>query len=251
MGYSERLLEKGNSLTRTAHRSRYKTVLDLIQGHPTAIPYTLALDYGCGDAWLLRIALEQNLIRTGIGVDVDPQMVATCNAQFANQTDLQVCHPDDLPSRIAPHSCDLLLCTETLEHVHSVPAILADLLHYAQPQARLVISVPIEIGPSLLVKQMGRFLANWKGDYGYESYTPDELFAAGMLWDTDRFPSSHSSDATYKGHKGFDYRKVERLLRQTLQVEQQIFTPFPIAGNLFNSTVVWLCRPPAAMAMSI
>ena len=106
----------------------------------------------------------------------------------------------------------------------------------------MIISVPIELGPSLLVKQVGRYLANLKGGYGYERYSPSELFSAAILWDTNSFPSSHSLNETNKGHKGFDYRKLEKLLQDKVKIERRIFSPFPWFGNLLNSTVIWICK---------
>ncbi len=249
MSYSQRLLQQGSSLTRLAHQSRFNKVLDLIrQNH-----YTQALDYGCGDGWLLRSAYNQGLISSGIGVDTADYMLAACHELFAEVPGFQFCRPRDVVKTIAPHSCDLAMCTETLEHVIDPEAALEQILSYCKPDAHLIISVPIEVGPSLLVKQAGRYLANLKGAYGYERYTPQELFTATVLWDATRFPSSHSipvdeiseeslEGASGRGHKGFDYRKIEQLLQQKLTIQQRVFSPFPLLGNLFNSTVIWICR---------
>lgn len=62
------------------------------------------------------------------------------------------------------------------------------MLTYSKPGAKMVISVPIEVGPSLLFKQVGRYFANTKGSYGYERYHLKELFSASILWDTEAFP---------------------------------------------------------------
>ncbi len=238
MFYSQRLLQQGNRLTRLAHRSRFGNVLDALRG----VQYTQALDYGCGDGWLLKMAYEENLIEAGLGVEIDPVMLSACREIFADLPSFQFCQPHEISEKISPKSCDLILCTETLEHVEEPESVLQQMLAYSQPGAKIVISVPIEIGPSLLFKQVGRYFANRTGNYGYERYRLSELLSASILWDADSFPSSHSMKVPLRSHKGFDYRKIENLLQQKLTIEQRISSPFPWMGSLLNSTIVWICR---------
>ena len=115
------------------------------------------------------------------------------------------------------------------------------MLKYCQSGAKIIISVPIEIGPSLFFKQIARYFANLKGDYGHEKYTLKELFLATILCDTDNFISSHSLPSEYTGHKGFDYRKLEKLLQEKVKIERTIFCPFSWGSNILNSTVIWVC----------
>ncbi len=237
MSYSQRLLEEGSSLTRLAHRSRFTQVLKAVGTQP----YRQAIDYGCGDGLLLKIAYEQNLISQGIGVDISPDMIAACQ-ETCRQLPIQFFTPERLTEKIPPHSCDLAFCTETLEHVGDPDAILEGMLQLCQKGAKLIISVPIEIGPALIAKQIGRYLANFKSHYGYEKYTFQELFAASILWDVKSFPSSHSLAAPYRAHKGFDYRTLEAKISQKVTIEQRLFSPFPGLGNWVNSTVIWICR---------
>ncbi len=237
MSYSERLLQQGNSLTRLAHKSRFSVVLDAISNQQ----YSQAIDYGCGDGWLLRSAYDLGIVTSGIGVDVESYMLSDCQKIFADLPEFQFCQPHEISEKILPKSCDLFLCTETLEHVENPETVLDQILPYCQIGARMVISVPIEIGSSLIIKQIGRYFANLKGGYGYEKYSLGELFSASILWDTHSFPSSHSLNHPYKGHKGFDYRKLEKIIQKKVTIERRIFSPLPWIGNLLNSTVIWIC----------
>lgn len=239
MSYSQRLLEKGNSFTRLAHRSRFNTVLDSVGN----TQYQRAIDYGCGDGWLLKTAVERNLIQSGVGIDIAENFLKNCRELFLETPGFEFYNPPEASQKVTPHSYDLAFCTETLEHVAHPEEILDKILFYCQPNAKIVISVPIEIGPSLMFKQVGRYLANLKGDYGYETYKPQELFKAAILWDVNSFPSSHAQAEPYRAHKGFDYRNLEQIVKQKFLIEQQIYSPFPWFGSFLNSTIIWICRP--------
>ena len=67
---------------------------------------------------------------------------------------------------------------EVLEHVTDPLPLLADFERLLGPGGTLVISVPIETGVPVLVKQLVRRVAGWRriGDYpGTSGYTPLEL----------------------------------------------------------------------------
>jgi SAM-dependent methyltransferase len=239
MPYSERLLEQGNFLTRFAHSGRYRRALDLVGDVQGAI----AIDFGCGDAMILRRAYDRGIVRGGYGIDNDPAMRDSAAAAFAGIDGFRFVDPGGLTQAVARGSCDLAICTEALEHIPDRAAILDAICEYCRPGAHALITVPIEIGPSLVGKQVGRYLADLRRPYGYESYTLRELFSAGVLWNARGFESSHTRPgATMVGHKGFDFRDVERELRARMDIERTVFSPFPALGALINSTVMWRCR---------
>ena len=236
--YSERLLNRGNFLTRLAHSRRYLKTLSFVSDLRGAV----AVDFGCGDAMLLRRAYDQGLIRAGYGIDADPQMRAASEEVFSGIPGFQFLAPPTAEQVIPPNSCDLAICTETLEHVPDNKKVLDSIRRYCRSGARVIISAPIEIGPSLLGKQLGRYLAGLRGSYGYEKYTARELLAAS-LWKPRAFESSHSVPAAdIRGHKGFDYRELDSSIRERFNVESLTFSPLPVFGPLLNSTAMWQCR---------
>jgi len=240
MGYSERLINGGSVLTRFSHRRRYENVLGLMKHLRGA----RALDFGCGDGWILREAYDRGLISFGVGVDTSEPALAECATRFASAAGLRCASPADLPSLVEDASCDLAICTETLEHVQDPRSFIDMMLRYVRPGGEILVTVPIEVGPSLLLKQFGRHLANrTTGAYGSEPYSARELVSAAVFWDARSFPSSHlDSQATMWGHKGFDYRTIEALFAPQIEVVERVFTPFPPLGPYANSTVMWRGR---------
>ena len=240
MSYSQRLLHQGNQLTRLAHRARFNLVLKAMGNQQ----YRQVLDFGCGDGWLLEMAAKKGVIQSGFGVDISPYMISCCEELFAGSQEFKFLQPDEMKTCIPPHSCDLFLCTETLEHVGNAEDAIAQCLLYCTPGAKIIISAPLEVGPSLIFKQAGRYFANLKGRYGYERYSYQELMSAALFWDATRFPSSHLENAALKGHKGFDYRNLDKILRTKIKVTKHYFSPFPVFGNLLNSTAIWIGHNP-------
>jgi SAM-dependent methyltransferase len=205
--------------------------------------YERVVDVGCADGWFLKTAYQRGLIRQGIGIDVDANMLAACRETFSGVEGFTFLNPSEVPSTLF-RTCDLVICTETLEHVSSPQEIIEQMFVLSRDGATVVVSVPIEIGPSVIAKQIGRFLSQKKSaSYGYEKYEFRDLLRAGVSWDTSEIQCSHNDPAnTMKGHKGFDYRKIDALIRNRFKVEHMEYSPFKFMGKVLNSTVYWICK---------
>jgi hypothetical protein len=127
--------------------------------------------------------------------------------------------------------------------------VLDQLRRLVAADGRVVISVPIEIGPSLAGKQFFRLLAGLRrlGDYAHrEKYSPLEMIKAVAGGTVERAVyDATGPDGPYRycGHKGFDYRVLEREIEARFTVERRMFTPLPALGPLLNSQAWFVCRP--------
>ena len=208
------------------------------------------LDYGCGDGTF--VALTHGRFAESIGADLDAGQIVECRQRLAHLPGVRFVVTSTLEASEHAGAYDVVTCMEVLEHTtdddrHRVLDALARLV---RPGGRIVISVPIEIGPALAGKQFFRALAAWRGhgDYRHrETYTPREMAAAALgraavaraVYTVDG-PGGRS---TYCGHKGFDWRVLEREIHGRLVVERRLFSPLPLLGPLLNSQVWFVCRP--------
>jgi SAM-dependent methyltransferase len=216
------------------------------------------LDYGCGDGTF--IAMVHASMTECLGVDVDPAQVGECTrrlgclagVRFGLTTELQADGP-------APaHAWSIVTCMEVLEHCLEAERlrVIRELARLAHPSGTVIVSVPIEVGPTIVGKQCARALAGWRGlgDYAYrERYTGGELLRAAAGLPVHR--PSYEVDGPagryrYYGHKGFDYRDVERELAAHLQIVERHFTPLPVTGPLLNSQAWFVCRPIASLSVN-
>jgi SAM-dependent methyltransferase len=206
------------------------------------------LDYGCGDGTFVAMVHEQ--FRQARGVDVEPAQVADCYARLGDLPGVSFGLTRDLA---APDdgAWDVITCMEVLEHCLEPERrrILDQLTRLCAPRGTIVVSVPIETGPSLLGKQFFRALAGLRrlGDYQHrERYSPPELVRSALGLRVPRVTyEGHGADRpfTYYGHKGFEWRDVEGEMSERMTLESRLFSPMPWARSVLNSQVWFIGSP--------
>jgi 2-polyprenyl-3-methyl-5-hydroxy-6-metoxy-1,4-benzoquinol methylase len=227
-----------------SHSSRFTLARALAREHAGG----RLLDFGCGDGTF--VAMVHADFREAIGADVDAGQVAECARRLGELPGVRFTLTRDV-ARGPAHAWDVVTCMEVLEHClederRRVIGALAELL---APGGIALVSVPIEIGPSLAGKQFFRALAGLRrlGDYEYrERYSPAEMLRGVLGRPVARVPVERvgpEGPYRYYGHKGFDYRDVERELAARFTIVSRRFTPIPIAGPLLNSQAWFVCRP--------
>ena len=139
----------------------------------------------------------------------------------------------DTPKGFNPENekFDISVCQETMEHLYS-----ADLREYIQILANSTkqycfISVPNEQGLFFLIKYLLKRVTQGKG----EEYSFKELIYA-TLGRTDKVTRVEG------GHKGFDYKKLIKLLSEYWEVVEVKGIPFSFLPKSFNFTICILLK---------
>jgi SAM-dependent methyltransferase len=246
--YARRQLFGGLRLLTWSHGSRFRVARDLVAPHAGA----RLLDYGCGDGTFL--AMVRDLFPSAVGAEVDAALVEDAGRRFADAPGVSFVHVDALGGE-ADGSFGAAVCMEVLEHCtpQAADRVLAELRRLVSPGGVVAISVPVETGPALAFKQAYRALAARRGMEGYrqrETYRPGEmlrmLFAGGETAIDrpvyhSRFPDGRPN--VYHGHKGFNWRALQRRLRRDFAVRRTLFSPVPLAGPLLNSQAWFVLTP--------
>jgi len=242
--YYDKQIGCESSVISWSHRARYQTGRRLVEERPV----TKLLDYGCGDGTFL--ASIANQIRDGVGVEIADDHIQECRQRFSNIPNLSFTHVDQLAEAAHNGTYDTVVCMETLEHCtdDSVGIVLADLARLCSPAGRIIISVPIETGPSFILKSAVRTLAAWRGlsDYGYyERYSGRDalrMITAGRQTTVGR-PLYGPPGATFHSHYGFNWRQLRERVRNVLRVERTCFSPLAWLGGIASSQAWFVCRP--------
>jgi SAM-dependent methyltransferase len=227
-----------------SHGSRFDLARQLVE------PYAggTLLDYGCGDGTF--IAMVHGLFARARGVDVEPAQIEDCERRLGDLPGVDFRLTAALSSAASDPN-DVVTCMEVLEHCLEADRrrILGELARLCAPGGRVVISVPIESGPSVAAKQLVRAVSGLRGqgDYAHrERYTPFEMLRSvlGLAVPRVVFTGTGASGPfSYYGHKGFLWRDVEREAAVRLTVERRVFSPIGPAGALLNSQVWFICTP--------
>lgn len=226
--YAKKQLLLKDRLIGWSHRSRFEMGLRLAREFDAR----RILDYGCGDGTLLAmLASVESRMEEGVGCELYRKDVEDCQRRFDSASRLRFCLVTETDQEAHRARYDLILCMEVLEHVVDLDTVIDRLKWLLADGGTLVVSVPVEIGPSLLLKQTARRIAGWRGlgDYpGTSPYTWPELAAslfAGPAQHIER-PLHRNPDGTiFHDHKGFNWKALRQRFDEGFVVEQVLASP--------------------------
>ena len=228
--YAQSTHHSQQTLRRFAHVRRFTRALQLLQVGPE----DAVLDLGAGDGYFLQQVAEVAPRATLVAVEPDPGMQARLHEGLralidANRVRVYL-KGDDLPDA----SFDRLACLEVMEHLppRLQRSVLALLYRVARSDARLVISVPVEVGPVALVKAVARM----------RNGEPAE--SVKYLLKALGNKSVPRPDADYIiNHTGFRFQDLENeIARSPWQIARREFSPLPLGSWFVNSQVLYVLQ---------
>jgi 2-polyprenyl-3-methyl-5-hydroxy-6-metoxy-1,4-benzoquinol methylase len=246
--YARKQIFSRNAVVAWSHRRRFALARELA----SAAAGGALLDYGCGDGTF--VAMAHHLFRETVGTDIDVEQLRDCHSRLRDLSDTRFESLDDLRDPIYNARFDAVICLEVLEHCPSdiQPLVLADLDRLVRPHGVIVISVPIETGPTLVAKQLVRAVAATSGLTEYadrERYNLSEFMRMVLAGSTSQIERPVTIARTidgetvrYHGHKGFNWRTLARLVERSFIVERRLYSPLPLFGPWLNSQVWLVCR---------
>lgn len=216
--YSQQTINARNPIARFAHRSRLARSI----AHATKILPTggTLLDFGCGigDFLIALRAVRQDADLVGF----DPYQ-GKPSAAYNRIHDI----------RAAPSSAADVLCAfEVLEHLtdEEIETFLLEARRMLKPGGKLLISVPIIAGPTLLLKEANRYRM-----FRRLEYSVPELVAAAFLGK----PAPRAVDRK-TSHKGFDFRAALAMVQGSFALRSSDLCPFQNLPWWLNSQVFWI-----------
>jgi 2-polyprenyl-3-methyl-5-hydroxy-6-metoxy-1,4-benzoquinol methylase len=212
--YNKQTLDTPNPIARFSHQARYRfsliKVLEYLRFNGEL------LDFGCGDGSFLHklsLASPQAVL---YGFDPESDQIYR-SYQKINAL-------DDLKDR----SMDIVCCFETLEHLydHERERFLVDMKRILKTNGKVVVSVPIIGGPTLLLKDLNRNILFKR----ISEYSLKELLLASLLF----IPAPKPENPRIT-HKGFNFREIEAELSTKFKLIEKMYSPFPLLPWFLNS----------------
>ncbi len=216
--YDKNTIHSANPFARLAHRMRVRFSISIADRW--APIGGRILDFGAGTGLFLEHIGNQRRDLHLFGIE--PYMaVQSNNACF-------------LPHLDAIDDCsqDLVTAFEVCEHLYDneMNEFLSGALRVLRTSGKLIISVPIMLGPVVLLKEMNRILSVQKFDYSVA-----ELIAAVLGKSVERPENIKIS------HKGFDFRRFVLVLEPRFAIQEVIYSPFRRLPWWCNSQVFFVC----------
>jgi SAM-dependent methyltransferase len=207
------------------------------------------LDYGCGDGtFIALLAGDTGRSSSLVGAELDDFQVNDCRARLGHLPRVAFESIARLDDEIHAGAYDLVVCMEVLEHVVSVDVVIDRLCRLLADDGVLLVSVPVEVGVPLLLKQAARRIAGWRGigDYpGTSPYTLREYVAsvfAGAAPHITRPVYNANGAMPFHDHKGFNWRALRAALERRVTIDAVVASPLPWLGPHLATQVWFVAR---------
>ena len=225
-----------NFITRYLHSFRYKWILNIFRSLKDDINESRPIkvvDIGCGTGNLYKLLSEKGFNIDYIGIEPTENFSSYCISKYGKNPDFKLIKgmAENIINDI--EGVDIYIALETFEHIpeHIVTQLL-QMISKKQPRI-LACSVPIEIGPSIIIKNIGSKIM---GYMRYKEYKWIETFWAG-IYQLDKIPPHDIY------HKGFDWRWLKHTIRQSMIITKSSTSPFPIVPAAFAPSICFKARP--------
>ena len=242
--YAQKQIFSRDSLVAWSHARRFDTALQLARDFRGR----RVLDFGSGDGTFLAMLMMSDDAPAGaVGAELSASAVEDCRLRYRAEPRLAFAQVDELDGADHLHRYDAVFCMEVLEHVVDWEPVLARLSRLLAPGGTLVISVPVEIGLPVVVKQTARRIAGWRGIGHYPGTTPyswRELLSAVFAGPRQHLvrPVFANADGPTHDHKGFNWKVLHERLKTQFDIDRVLSSPMPMLGPTLGTQVWFVAR---------
>lgn len=225
--YANNTRKSGDMLRRFSHNARFKLGLSLVDPPPGGS----VLDFGGGDGAFLEL-LHKASNRYLDLVLFEPFMDVPTLKNFTHYKSW-----DLVRSHISNKRFDVVFCQEVMEHFSSKRQIeaLSNIASVLSINGFLIISVPVEIGPVAIIKNVGR----WK----HRNNSAEIYSYSNLLKSFFSLPVNYDRGGDgFLSHMGFYYKDLQNIMSKEFVIERILGSPFPWLPITLNSQVFYVAR---------
>ena len=221
-----------NPLVSLLHKTRYRHLInlftDLSAAHPSR-PLNV-VDIGCAHAKAFDI-LNSRFNINYVGIDIDKNFVDVAQQRYSKYENFRIINDSVINHYNELENADAIIALESLEHIpENLVVRIVEQIARAKPTA-FMCSVPNEVGPIVLLKNIGSLLT---GYMRHKEYRWKETLHAG-LFNLDKV-ETHGT-----GHKGFDWRWLAQTIRHNMHITKIHKNPFDWLPKTFSFSIIFIC----------
>ena len=242
--YAQKQILSRDKIVAWSHGRRFATALKLVR----SFSGKRILDYGSGDGTFLALAMMADTPpAAAVGAELLESVIDDCRSRYREEPRMSFVQVRSLDSPDHAQRYDAVFCMEVLEHVFDWEPELARMSRLLSRGGTLVVSVPVETGVPVLVKQVVRTIAGWRkiGHYpGTTPYSWGELASAVFAGRTQHVerPVFDFGGGPSHDHKGFNWRVLRDRLERDFTVDRIVASPYSWLGPGLATQVWFVAR---------
>jgi len=221
-----------NFITKLLHRTRYRNLEKLLLKLSNENKNTVRIvDVGAGPAEVFNIASKLGVHFEYLGIELRQDFCDLASERYSRFNNFEIIC-DSIENQFDKFDgADIVVGLESFEHIpESVVVKTVEAISKARFKY-LYITVPNEVGPAILIKNVGSFLMGYKR---YKEYQWRETFAAS-IYELDKV-TRHGTK-----HIGFDWRWLAQTLRQNVKIVHTKTSPLQIIPKFVSPSIGFVC----------
>ncbi len=227
MEYSNLTTESKVSFKRYTHTSRHIKCSNLV----TNLKYKNLLDFGSGDGKLfefLKIYPQKKYFAYEPYKKLQKQFLKN-NTKFKNIKLIES------KKNLKKNFYDVITINEVFEHLPNkkILEVIKTLKYIAKSDSTLIISVPIEVGLSSLVKNIIRIVFRSTHERTTLKNLIRSIFQRKIIRGKKPFIESHI---------GFNHNDLKKILNNHFSIIKITYSPFGFLKSILNSQIFFICK---------
>lgn len=227
MDHDYEKIQHFNFITSFLHSTRYKNLIAIFNDLQNKKANKIkVIDIGCGPAKSFDV-LNSKFNIDYCGIERRNDFCNLAIQRYGKNDNFQiVC--DSIENQFSKlEDADIVIGLETFEHIpeNIVVKVIEAIAKYKVPM--FYCTVPNEIGPAILIKNIGSYLMGYSR---HKEYTWKETIFSAM-YDLDNV-GLHGV-----GHKGFDWRWLAQTIRHNLEIKKITKSPFNFIPRSFSPSI--------------
>jgi hypothetical protein len=222
-----------NSITRFLHGRRTSILLQHIREYYDTGSSFKILDIGAGPCKLYKLLRDNNFDFSYTAIEFDPNFVAIASDRYSSHANFNILCGSIEDYLHSFNEYDIIVALDSLEHIDEN---LVCKLVFEISKSNInffYASVPNELGPSILIKNLGSFLMGYSR---HSEYSLKDTFYS-FTCHLDKLPRHNLR------HRGFDWRWLAQLLRYNFKISKIHRSPFDFIPLSFSPSLIFFCLP--------
>lgn len=221
-----------NLITKFLHSVRYSNLELIVKDIVPSTGILKVVDIGCGTGKSYSVLKSLDIDFQYVGIELRRDFVEVAQQRYGAFANFEIiCDSVENVTHLF-QGADLIIALETFEHIPAKTVVRVIEAIGQSKFKHLYVTVPNEIGPAILLKNVGSALMGYRR---HKYYT----------WKETVFASLYNFDKVRRhtnGHRGFDWRWLGQTIRQNCVITRITTSPINLIPKCISPSIGFICR---------